>query len=638
VSEENDEADNGPASAGISPAASALALIGASRAEADAFLRDQRQMLHLQMEELREENPLKLSHLRLRRFSGWARAMLEACVGILLLAVVAGLGVMVWTAAHSDGLVIESFSVPPDMAAKGFTGQVIASKTLDELTLIQNANRTARAAKSFANNWGDDLKVEIPDTGVSVGEAFRFLKSWLGHETHISGEITRAPSGIAITARVGGESGATVTGSEADLDALVHKAAENIYRVTQPYRYGVYLSTRGRNDEAVIVFKTLATSGPVQERPWGYIGWANALMDTAPRDEGNALLQKALALQSDNILALNNLTNGNVAGGREQEALGLNTKLRAALNGGTSATINPAQLASLRKQAEGVRAQLLGDRQQAARRVQESMALGAANVSSGSYVLATQDARGHALADARAALIDPVKSTNMVPGNEAFNAAMARMEVMAEAGDWVGLLTEARTLDPLMRRYPGIRVSYRTRSVPLIAQAQARLGNFSTVETLIAPTPGDCGPCLRARGWIAALHGEPTRADFWFARAAAIAPSIPFAHAEWGKALLARGKPDAAIEKFKLANQKGPHFADPLEGWGEALMAKNQSHLALAKFAQAEKYAPNWGRLHLKWGQALAYSGKRDEARAQFARAATLDLTPSEKSELLSIH
>jgi len=98
--------------------------------------------------------------------------------------------------------------------------------------------------------------------------------------------------------------------------------------------------------------------------------------------------------------------------------------------------------------------------------------------------------------------------------------------------------------------------------------------------------------------------------------------------------LLDRGKPDAAIEKFKLANQKGPHFADPLEGWGEALMAKNRSHLALGKFEEAEKYAPNWGRLHLKWGEALAYSGKRDEAAKHFVRAATLDLSPSEKIEL----
>ncbi|HWU55372.1 MAG TPA: hypothetical protein VN175_07710 [Rhizomicrobium sp.] len=48
----------------------------------------------------------------------------------------------------------------------------------------------------------------------------------------------------------------------------------------------------------------------------------------------------------------------------------------------------------------------------------------------------------------------------------------------------------------------------------------------------------------------------------------------------------------------------------------------------------AEKYAPNWSRLHLKWGEALAYCGHKDEARKHFARAAALDLTPPEKSEL----
>ena len=97
---------------------------------------------------------------------------------------------------------------------------------------------------------------------------------------------------------------------------------------------------------------------------------------------------------------------------------------------------------------------------------------------------------------------------------------------------------------------------------------------------------------------------------------------------------MARGKPDDAIAQFTVANKKGPHFADPLEGWGEALMAKNQSHLALAKFAEAEKYAPKWGRLHMKWGEALGYAGQSEKAKAQYALAAGLDLTPGEKVEL----
>ncbi|MGD0867190.1 MAG: hypothetical protein ABSA49_16735, partial [Rhizomicrobium sp.] len=91
---------------------------------------------------------------------------------------------------------------------------------------------------------------------------------------------------------------------------------------------------------------------------------------------------------------------------------------------------------------------------------------------------------------------------------------------------------------------------------------------------------------------------------------------------------------DGAIAEFKLANEKGSHFADPLEMWGEALIRKNRSDLALAKFAEAEKYAPNWGRLHLKWGEALLWAGKPEEAKKQFATAASLDLSAAEKSEL----
>ena len=637
MSREEEPAAGAPGGAAAHAASLSVALSGASRDKADAFLDKQAAFTDQLMAELKEENPLKLSCLRARRFNGYARMGLEISIGLLVLALVAGISLMVWNAAHSEGLVIESFSVPPDIAAKGINGQVIASKTLDELIAIQS-NKTARTPKSIANNWGDDIKVEIPETGVSVGEIFRFLKNWLGRETHISGEAVRTASGIAITARVSGGFVTTVSGSEGEMDALVRKVAENIYGATQPYRYGVYLNIHGRTAEAITVFKGLAATGPMQERPWGYIGWANALTDTAQRGEMNALLQKALALQPDNVLALNNLTNGTGRTGREQETLDISTRTLAALRAAPSAMIVPAQLAAFQKQTLSARARLLGDWREAVRQTQESIDLGASNTASQSYVVAIANARAHDLAAARAALVDPAKAIiNIAPGLDAVSAIQARMAIAFEAGDWAGLLVQARAIDPLMRQYPGVRSNHGTVSVPLIAQAQARLGNFPAAEALIAPTPGDCGPCLRARGWIAALQGQNRRADGWFSRAVAAAPSIPFANAEWGQVLLARGQPDAAIEKFKLASRKGPKFADPLEGWGEALMAKNQSHLALAKFAQANQHAPNWGRLHLKWGEALLYSGKADEAKKQFAIAARLDLTPSEKIQLAGL-
>jgi tetratricopeptide (TPR) repeat protein len=169
---------------------------------------------------------------------------------------------------------------------------------------------------------------------------------------------------------------------------------------------------------------------------------------------------------------------------------------------------------------------------------------------------------------------------------------------------------------------------------PYVATAMAMTGDVARARALIAKTPTDCDPCVRNRGQVEAVARNWSGAGYWFARAVAAAPSIPFAYAEWGAMLLHKGDYDGAIAKFVLANEKGPHFADPLEMWGEALMQKNRSDLALAKFEEADKYAPNWGRLHLKWGEALFYTGREDEGRAQYKIASTLDLSAADRAAL----
>jgi tetratricopeptide (TPR) repeat protein len=174
----------------------------------------------------------------------------------------------------------------------------------------------------------------------------------------------------------------------------------------------------------------------------------------------------------------------------------------------------------------------------------------------------------------------------------------------------------------------------RNQADPNLALAKAELGDFKGAHALIDGAPADCDLCLRMRGRIAALEHRYDRAGRDFAIVSARSPDIPFADTDWGEMLLHKGDLDGAVAKFTTANQKGPHFADPLEMWGEALIAKNRSDLAVAKFGEAAKYAPNWGRLHLKWGEALLWSGKQDDARKQFALASRLDMRAAEKAEL----
>ena len=112
------------------PVAVTLALGGASREEADGFLRDQRRLTALQISRLKaqdahfhEEAELELAHLRWRRFEdrmkGATRLMLVG-VGALLLGAIA---LAMWNASQARGLVVEAFSVPPQLSpATGVTG------------------------------------------------------------------------------------------------------------------------------------------------------------------------------------------------------------------------------------------------------------------------------------------------------------------------------------------------------------------------------------------------------------------------------------------------------------------------------------------------------------------------------------
>ena len=618
--------------AGVDPFAAAMVLGGASREKADAFLDDQRRFLAKQSHHLDEQ----LKRLKMGVIGDRLSIALKALTGLVGVGVAAAVAIMVWNAAHADGLVVESFSVPPDLAAQGNTGQVVATQMLDKLIAMQNATVSGRPPKSYSNNWGDDLKVEIPDTGVSVSEAYRFLREWLGHETRITGEITRTAGGITVNARSGSDGGAAYAGADSDLDQLLQKAAEHVYGSTQSYRYGTYLYQHNRDAEGEAVFQAVAATGPAEERAWGYYGLYRIAADEKSLDAQSQLLEQALTLAPNTRLILNPLRVVESWKGMLEESLRDEKKLMAILaTGDDHAQTQDYYVAGEIFNAANIN-QYTG--------AWHDMALATASIvqQSGSKynteqpaVLARAEINEHDLAAARRtfATITPETERSSADASDGYKVRL-RMWMAADMQDWSDVLAQENGLVALEKRSATVAQRDVALAVPTLAVAHAKLGDIAGAEARIGRTPSYCNPCLIGRAQVAELEGQHARADWWFDQAVKNGPSIPFANAAWGQALLDRGQPDAAIAKFKLANPKGPHFADPLEGWGEALMAKNQSHLALAKFEEANKYAPNWGRLHLKWGEALGYAGKKDEAQKQFAVAAGLDLSGADKAEL----
>ncbi len=644
VSEETEGQDTGAEAqaGGVDPTAVALALHGASREEADAFLKKQGSLIDVQKHHLHEQ--LKQLHL-----SVWEKQLgvfLRVATAIVGVAVAAGFALMVWDAAHSKGLIIAPFSVPPSLQERGLGGEVIASQLIDKLNRRMAKSESSRAVQSYANNWGGNIKVEIPETGVSIGELRQFLKDWLGHDIRISGEVYKTADGIAVTARTAGDEGATFTGPQSDLEALVQQAAEHVCEVTQPYRYANYLD-RNFDPEGLeqrvakaraIYWKLIAGDDP-QERAWAF----NGLGTIASNFEGDN--DKAVYYYRRALDEVPGFLIATFAIAARPPGTAISDEERYRLARDASRGLHEKQHADLNHHyvpyatvtADWTVAFSKGDYQLAVafartglRLPDDFATLGRPNFINDAMSAMTL---GHDLVAFRTFLRE--LSWESPPG-------IARVLYSTERQDWRDLLLLEKGPGALLllssSRARGTNSNNFYRLRPYFALAHAELGDFAGAERLIAPCAAYMDLGVQVRGQIAELQGQHARADFWFARAQTMAPSLPFADADWAQALLQRGKPDAAIEKFKLANQTGPHFADPLEGWGEALMAKNQSHLALAKFAEAEKYAPNWGRLHMKWGEALIYVGKRGEAKAQLTRAAALDLTPAEKSELARMH
>ncbi|MGD0189976.1 MAG: hypothetical protein ABSD74_04465 [Rhizomicrobium sp.] len=202
------ESGGGSARAGVDPFAAAVAMVGADRdpdlsRKAGAYLDEHRELVRLQVKHFHEEHRLASQAARRKRYADRIRNGLITVLAIVILGAAGLFALMVYDAMNDHGLVVEPFSVPPDIAANGLTGEVVASRFLDRLNALQAATESERPADTYQNNWGSQLKVEIPETGISLGELQDILREKLGHVTHITGEVLRTPSGISITARWG---------------------------------------------------------------------------------------------------------------------------------------------------------------------------------------------------------------------------------------------------------------------------------------------------------------------------------------------------------------------------------------------------------------------------------------------------
>ena len=623
-------------------AAAMHAALGTPGVSEDArdYLRKQSLLADLQIDNLRKQDEYELSHLRWRRFNDQMKGAMQIMIVAIGLLVVFGIGATVWNASHADGLVVDAFTVPPNFERNGTTGDVVAGDITSKVTSIRKIamDISYSISRDVSADHHNDIKVEIPETSVSISEVWRYLRSWLGHERHLTGNIRELDGGqIALTTSLDGASAMTETGAAADLPAIEQRAAEDVFGTFDPVNHINYLAFEGRTKEALAAAERFVPESEGQYRADSY-SLLSLTTVSATGDVPLALARTRIGIDLDPKLAVLHVLTAryNYYLGYEEARLAQDRIILTLRNEDQLPSHQHGGFDEMRKQAEAQIALLMGD-------FANATYWTCSHTCSATGLMVTKSSMLARLHDVTAAQ-DLLAEGQAAPTAYPDDVHEARYQLDAAQGNWQAALGEAADMRSFYVRR-GAKVSprlvtlaYATEIAPLLAVAQAHTGRFAKAHATIDGTPRDCVPCETARGDIDALEKNWNGAAFWYACSIRDAPSLPFADTDWGEMLLRKGDLDDAIGKFTIANQKGPRFADPLEMWGEALIAKNRSDLAIAKFEEANKYAPNWGRLHLKWGEALWWAGHNQEARRHFATAATLYLTSVEKSQLSRLH
>ncbi|MEO7814035.1 MAG: hypothetical protein ABIR87_01170 [Sphingomicrobium sp.] len=616
----------------------------ADSSEARALIEKQSRLIDTQEELARTD----------MRHRGWqiigerVGAMLKAMTVIVGLLVLFGITSFFWTAHKANGMVMDPFSVPPTMERQGLSGAVVAQQLLDKIAALEMQTQSARAASSYENSLSDSKGVVVPYAGVSLGELRREARDWLGSENHVSGDVVQLAGGrVAINYRTLGQSG-RVEGLEKDFDALLQQAAQQVFKATQPYRYGIWRSRDvAPTAELREIFTALTRSTDPREVAWGYHGLANGVATS--NAERRAYYEKAFAARPNFLPAYSNLPYYFAAEGQDEAAHRAFAKSSAVLGGGADDyAASHAKHYSLSAQSN--LADYEGDFTAAARLMSESSGFVADSINTafGPFSAAAAWAKAHDFPSARAQLaaagyLDPqrrAEAEKIAGPQESVDLlrAMASDNYPSQAQGWTALMrtyqaaadaaSEPKARKDLIDSVSSVR--------PALALSLARSGRLAEARAAITPLSNDDDRALRIRAFIAALARDPA-ADRMFAAAAARMPSLPAAQMLWAEAKVRTGDAAGAIEHAAAAAKLGPNAADNLYWWGKALMAQGKAAEAAAKFAEAARHTPHWGALHLDWAGALWQSGKRGAAVERLRAASNMALSPPDKARLMAM-
>lgn len=562
----------------------------------ERFLDEQTHLLRTQARQIEQEQPLRLQHLHgaeregaIRRLGMRLRVGVQIFTVLLLTGIGAGVATMLYDAVTSETVVIESFETPSALAPRGLSGKALASSVLDALAKMQAATRSTEKGRNAVGAWSSEIRIEVPETGVSIGEISRILHERLGHDLHIGGDLVQAKDGsVVLTVRGESIPAKSFSAGEEEIEKLTVEAAEYIYGRSQPVEYGRYLVNNSRVEDALAFLPGAVSRADDDAQRAELINyWANALVLKAEPVEAAAKYRLALSYVPGNWKYWHNLIGvlpstgpgGEEASWREAQAF-LKAADTAANKPPKRLFLNPAQrswdlplfLAAMQADASYNRG------------------AGATNAIDGP-ALADIYALMH---DSRMAERSIITSDPEDPVTQA-EARLLRSYAAVENGNAAAAVPDAQAFWQAWQNQPGLKPAFDDHQC-FVGLVLGLAGKMAEAE-MVFKAAGPYARCFAYHGAILDHAGRADEAARIWAEGLRIGPDLTHIYFERGLSEMRRGDVKAAGADLATAAAKAPHFADPLKAWGDLLGREGRWGEAVAKYDEALKYAPAWQQL-----------------------------------------
>ena len=542
-----------------------------------------------------EQLQLAIREAKRKAVSDRLRLAVQVLFAMIPLFLVAGIGVMVYGALTAHSVVVDTFQAPASLVPTGVTGEVVATGLRDELQKLQDAAgwRTggevaARRLWSPKSAWASKLRVEVPESGLSLGAMDRVLREHLGRDVHIDGDLVQTPAvGLSLTVRGDDVLPKTFEGGAGDLGKLTTEAAEYVYGRSQPYQFFAYLQANHRDAEAldfVAGAEQRANSDDLRARLAD--GWGSSLQAMNRPAEALEKYHLAMSLEpfywaprGHAVVALAG-SEGEEAAWRESrsmleavDAAPIKERPRSyVLANPTRLTWDmPWHLAAVLDGAPGK----VGSGVDGVSDPQIAVA----------YALmhnASQAAHYLAMSDAKSA--ETQEATHEI----AILQAMDRNDPGSAVAD-------ADALWKVWQASPQLQAGDDSPCVAALALGMA--GRTADAEAIFQKI-GPWSRCTAAHGQILEHEGNLAAAQAMWADGINHSPDLPFDYMARGVSEENRGDLKSAEADLKRAVANAPYFADPLKLYGDLLAREGHWKEAFAKYEEAAKFAPSWSTIH----------------------------------------